>query len=537
MSICKGTRIRIGALDVHPFRLSVDVKDFSISQDANPDPPIVHIPRLSAGVQWRELLSAHVVGDVLVERPTVHINLKQVRSEAADEVPIEKRGWQEAIEAVLPFKINKLKIIDGDLTYIDEGPFRPLHITQLQVRAENIRNIRSPEHVYPSDLHLEGTVFDTGKISLDGRANFLAEPHPGVQGQLTLEQIDLDYFKPITNRYNMAVRGGRLSGACTIEYASGTKVVHLQYATIQGMQLDYVHKAQTAVAEKQAAQKVARTAQEVNNAPGILLRADQLSIVKSTMGFVNKAANPDYRVFVEVNEFGLTNFSNHFTEGPATGKLTGKFMGSGKTVSTFTFRPEKAGPDFDLSVRIEDTQMRSMNDLFRAYGSFDVVAGFFSFFMELTVKKGNVTGYVKPLFRDMDVYDKRQDREKNLFNKIYEGVIGSIADLLENTPREEVATKTEISGKIENPHTNTWEVIVRLIQNAFFRAILPGFEKEIGRPPFYSALIGRRHHTLLRRSSSMVTKCIRHFRRYRSCRPSITGICTSVMTTAAGAAW
>ena len=203
----QGYTIRIGALDVHPFRLSVDVKDFSISQDANPDPPIVHIPRLSAGVQWRELLSAHVVGDVLVERPTVHINLKQVRSEAADEVPIEKRGWQEAIEAVLPFKINKLQIIDGDLTYIDEGPFRPLHITQLQVRAENIRNIRSPEHVYPSDLHLEGTVFDTGKISLDGRANFLAEPHLGVQGQLTLEQIDLDYFKPITNRYNMAVRG------------------------------------------------------------------------------------------------------------------------------------------------------------------------------------------------------------------------------------------------------------------------------------------------------------------------------------------
>jgi hypothetical protein len=479
----QGYTIRIGALDVHPFRLSVDVKDVSISQDANPDPPIVHIPRLSAGVQWRELLSAHIVGDVLVERPTAHINLKQVRSEAADEVPIEKRGWQEAVEAVAPIKLNKLQVVDGDITYIDEGPFRPLHITQLQVRAENIRNIRSPEHVYPSNLHLEGTVFDTGKILLDGQANFLAEPHVGVQGQLTLEQIDLDYFKPITNRYNVAVRGGTFSAACTIEYAPGTQVVHVQHATIQGMQLDYVHKAQTAVAEKQAAKKVARTAQEVNNAPGMLLRADQLSIVKSTMGFVNKATKPDYRVFIEVNEFGLTNFSNHFTEGPATGKLTGKFMGSGKTVVTSTFRPEKAGPDFDLAVRIEDTQMRSMNDLFRAYGNFDVVTGFFSFFMELTVKKGNVTGYVKPLFRDMDVYDKRQDREKDLFRKIYEGIIGSIADLLENAPREEVATKTEIHGKIANPQTDTGEVIVRLVQNAFFRAILPGFEKEVGRLP------------------------------------------------------
>jgi hypothetical protein len=36
-----------------------------------------------------------------------------------------------------------------------------------------------------------------------------------------------------------------------------------------------------------------------------------------------------------------------------------------------------------------------------------------------------------------------------------------------------------ISGDIEAPQTGTWETIVRLIQNAFFRAILPGFEKEV----------------------------------------------------------
>jgi hypothetical protein len=64
---------------------------------------------------------------------------------------------------------------------------------------------------------------------------------------------------------------------------------------------------------------------------------------------------------------------------------------------------------------------------------------------------------------------------------MYEGLVGGIAALLENTPRREVATKADISGRIENPQANTWEVVVRLIQNAFFKAILPGFEKEIGR--------------------------------------------------------
>ena len=54
-----------------------------------------------------------------------------------------------------------------------------------------------------------------------------------------------------------------------------------------------------------------------------------------------------------------------------------------------------------------------MNDLLRAYGNFDVTAGFFSFYTELHVKDNAISGYVKPLFRDMKVYDKRKDKEKS----------------------------------------------------------------------------------------------------------------------------
>jgi len=120
-----------------------------------------------------------------------------------------------------------------------------------------------------------------------------------------------------------------------------------------------------------------------------------------------------------------------------------------------------------------------MNNLFRAYGNFDVVNGSFSFYSELTVRQGKIDGYIKPLFRDMDVYDSRQDRDKTLFRKIYEGLVGGISSLLTNTPRREVATQTTVSGDIESPQTSTWETLSRLIQNAFFKAILPGFEREV----------------------------------------------------------
>ena len=60
--------------------------------------------------------------------------------------------------------------------------------------------------------------------------------------------------------------------------------------------------------------------------------------------------------------------------------------------------------------------------------------------------------------------------------KIYKAVIDGVTSLLENTPRDEVATKSDMSGRIENPQASTWQIIGKLVQNAFFNAILPGFE-------------------------------------------------------------
>jgi hypothetical protein len=83
------------------------------------------------------------------------------------------------------------------------------------------------------------------------------------------------------------------------------------------------------------------------------------------------------------------------------------------------------------------------------------------------------------LFKEVDVYDPKQDRKKGLFAKLYEGILGGLAWVLENRPREEVATTTKISGKLSNPETSTLEIFLGLVQNAFFRAILPGLEREI----------------------------------------------------------
>lgn len=153
-------------------------------------------------------------------------------------------------------------------------------------------------------------------------------------------------------------------------------------------------------------------------------------------------------------------------------------MGSGQTLATATFRPETKGPDFDLDVKIEGTQLAAMNDLLRVYGNFDVVGGIFSLYSEIRIKNDQIGGYLKPLFKDLDVYDRRQDEEKGAFRAMYEGLIGGVLNLLKNQPRDQVATRADLSGEVENHEASTWQIIVRLVQNAFLRAILPGFERE-----------------------------------------------------------
>ena len=63
---------------------------------------------------------------------------------------------------------------------------------------------------------------------------------------------------------------------------------------------------------------------------------------------------------------------------------------------------------------------------------------------------------------------------------MYERVVSGVAKLLKNRERDEVATKAEVLGRIDNPKVGTVAAIVRLVQNAFFKAILPGFDAEVG---------------------------------------------------------
>jgi uncharacterized protein DUF748 len=476
----QGYTATIGALHFSPINFSLELRDTVIVQHEHPDPPVANIGRLYASVHWRALLSGHVVGDILIDRPVVVLDLPQAKEEIDDATPVKDKGWQDALQAIYPLKINQLRISRGDVTYKDNGPFKPLRVQDLELEVSNIRNVHSEVGVYPSPMRLTARVFEGGSVSATGWADLLAAPHAAFMTDVKLDGIELDYFKPITNRYNLAVDKGTLSAYGEIEIAPQFKSVKLWNATVDGVHVDYLHTPQMAGVGKEVAREATKAADKSQD-PGLMFRIDRLEIVRSNFGFVNKTVSPSYRVFLNDTAMTLTNLSSLPSGETSQAKLTGKFMGNGPASADFKLRPTRPGPDFDLAVEIEETDLRTMNDLLRAHGNFDVTAGRFSMYSEIAVRDRRMTGYIKPLFQDMTVYDARQDRDKNVLRKVYEGVVGGISRVLQNRPRDEVATRIEISGPLDKPNAGIIETVVGLVQNAFFKAILPGFEARLRR--------------------------------------------------------
>ena len=473
----QGYSVSLGGAHLNLLGLSLSLDRAVIWQDANPKPPVANIPRLTASVEWREILHGHLVANATFDRPSVHINLPQLRQEDKDQVEVQDRGWQDALQSIYPLKFNLIEVRQGDITYIDDDPEKPLQISRWNFTASNIRNIRSDEGMYPSPIHTDGVIFGSGRGVVDGHADFLAEPHPGFHVKYLLEQVPMDRLKPMSARADLSLSGGILSSHGRLEYAPKHKEARIDDVTVSKLRLEYQQTGATEAESEERQEVVAEATQD--KTPELLFRIARFELQDSHLGLVSPVRERSMRFFLTNADLVATNLSSGFRDGPVKGKLTGSFMGTGSGRASGTFRNSDGGrPDFDLAVSVEGASLSSINDLLRAYGKFDVAGGTFSVYSEMKVANGRIDGYVKPLFKDVDVYDREQDKKKNILKKAYEKIVGGLSHVLENKPRDQVATVVDISGPLEEPNTSTWDTIVRLVSNAFVRAILPGFERE-----------------------------------------------------------
>ncbi len=140
--------------------------------------------------------------------------------------------------------------------------------------------------------------------------------------------------------------------------------------------------------------------------------------------------------------------------------------------------PLSDDPTFDMNTEAKNIELVRLNEFFQAYAKVDVNKGTFGLYAEAAAKGGKFDGYVKPIIKDLDVLGK-EDRKDNILHKLWEGIIGTIADVFTNQPKDQFATKIPFKGEVKNLDPNIWYAVGAIIKNAFIHALAPAIDNEI----------------------------------------------------------
>ena len=164
---------------------------------------------------------------------------------------------------------------------------------------------------------------------------------------------------------------------------------------------------------------------------------------------------------------------------PASIEATGMLYG-GKLRYSMKLNPLSKSPVFDLNAQIEKTDLVAFNELFMAYGGFDVNKGNFSVYAEAATKDKQFIGYVKPLITDLDVVDWHgQDRHDGFLQKIWESIVGGTGEIFKNHRKDQFGTRVNFSGSLEKPKADLLQSVLVILQNAFIQALKPDIEDKI----------------------------------------------------------
>lgn len=180
---------------------------------------------------------------------------------------------------------------------------------------------------------------------------------------------------------------------------------------------------------------------------------------------------------VHVLATNLSNVNKSEEKLPAKVNATGEAY-KGNFTMTMKLNALAKVPTFDMNAGFKNIQMPMLNDMWRAYGNFDVKKGNFGFYTEFAAKEGQFGGYVKPLITNLDVVQWNKE-EGDLKQILWESLVGAVAEVLQNQRTGVLATKVDINGSFDDPDVNTWKAVSFLLRNAFVRALKPAIDNSI----------------------------------------------------------
>jgi len=186
-------------------------------------------------------------------------------------------------------------------------------------------------------------------------------------------------------------------------------------------------------------------------------------------------------VYLSQVQASIDNLSNiHDDTNPLVSTVQARAlaMDHAKLDFKMTLDPFSYRPTFHMALRLLGLDVTKINELALTYGKFDFKRGWFDLVVEADAKEGQVTGYAKPLFRDLKVFSLSEDiKEDNVLQFFWQALVGATTTVFKNYSRDQFGTLIPFSGDLSGATTtDILATLGNIFHNAFVRAYLPRLE-------------------------------------------------------------
>lgn len=211
------------------------------------------------------------------------------------------------------------------------------------------------------------------------------------------------------------------------------------------------------------------------------LKLNRFEITDGEVHYRDFYSTPKVNIFateIHILAENLSNAQHQKEELPSTVEATCNGIYGGHATLHMKMDALNQYPTFSAKAELVDMDITKLNDFLSAYAKLTVRQGTISIYTEAAARDRKITGYTKPIIKDLHVVNWKDDKGHPL-KLAYEAVVGAVAWVIKNHGKDQLATKAEFSGDLKDPDVNTWYIIGQLLRNGFIQALYPALENDI----------------------------------------------------------
>lgn len=163
-------------IDIHLYRGAYVIKNIEIvkkDKKTKDTIPFFKSPRIDLSVEWSALFDGAVVGEIFVSKPVLNFVKGAHKGE---DVKQDTADFRQLIDDLMPIKVNRFDISDGEIHYIDQNtsPKIDISMKDINATATNLSNVNEENELLPATLVTTGQAYE-GRFSLNVKMDALAK--------------------------------------------------------------------------------------------------------------------------------------------------------------------------------------------------------------------------------------------------------------------------------------------------------------------------------------------------------------------------